>query len=525
MIKVFLLLSLFLTRFVGLNWGYPYLFHPDENNISSSLLQLSCRDLQTTGLSECFNPHFYAYGQLPIYLGRVVLSLLELFFQTPENRAVGASFALRLISALASVLTAGVLYRWLKQEFVKEWPALVGVMLYIFSPIFIQFAHFGTTESLLLLLFVSLLYLRNRNLLSGFLIGLSGAIKLSALILAIVPLLQLFQGAKFSLSKEKWKGLFLSGLSAILTFVLFTPHYWLNFAAFSQSLAYEAGVASGSLRVFYTEQFKETVPLLFTLRAILPYALGWGQLILAIIGSLVALIQKRLRLLFVFSILLGYQLMLYAQWARFWLYLYPLFLYFATLSLVELRRVSTRFFGFVVLFLTLGQILTGLAFFSIYLKEDSRLSAAAYLLKRAPKEAVIAAESANVVDLSLRGFWPNYYSNYLYDIETNPALRQKVFKILAKADYVVVDSRRVFRNYSCFYFVKGKLKEEASCSKTKRYSFIGRYYSLLFNSGKFRLVATFSSFPELGKWYWEDENAEETISVFDHPVVRIYQRK
>ena len=46
-------------RFYNLNWGAPYYFHPDERNIASSVTQLHFPDQ--------INPHFFAYGSLPIY--------------------------------------------------------------------------------------------------------------------------------------------------------------------------------------------------------------------------------------------------------------------------------------------------------------------------------------------------------------------------------------------------------------------------------------------------------------------------
>ena len=47
-------------RFYNLNWGSPFYFHPDERNIASAVTQLVFPDQM--------NPHFFAYGSLPIYL-------------------------------------------------------------------------------------------------------------------------------------------------------------------------------------------------------------------------------------------------------------------------------------------------------------------------------------------------------------------------------------------------------------------------------------------------------------------------
>jgi len=56
-----------------------------------------------------------------------------------------------------------------------------------------------------------------------------------------------------------------------------------------------------------------------------------------------------------------------------------------------------------------------------------------------------------------------------------------------------------------------------------------RYYNLLY-SGElgFEKVAEITSFPQLviGRWslVFPDEDVEETATVFDHPVIRIYKK-
>src|SRR6185437_14005918 len=46
-------------HFYNLNWGAPFYFHPDERNIASAVSQLQ--------FPHQMNPHFFAYGSLPIY--------------------------------------------------------------------------------------------------------------------------------------------------------------------------------------------------------------------------------------------------------------------------------------------------------------------------------------------------------------------------------------------------------------------------------------------------------------------------
>ena len=47
------------VRVVGLDFDQNHFFHPDERAIGEAILQLSFRPLQ-------LNPHFFAYGSLPV---------------------------------------------------------------------------------------------------------------------------------------------------------------------------------------------------------------------------------------------------------------------------------------------------------------------------------------------------------------------------------------------------------------------------------------------------------------------------
>ena len=76
-------------------------------------------------------------------------------------------------------------------------------------------------------------------------------------------------------------------------------------------------------------------------------------------------------------------------------------------------------------------------------------------------------------------------------------------------------SRRLFKNYP---------------SLAKQYPIVTKYYQLLFSGALgFEKVAEISSFPQFTFFNYKlaifpDEDAEETFTVFDHPVIRIYKK-
>ena len=57
------------VRLAHIQWDQGHFFHPDERAVANAVLQLSFKPLQ-------LNPHFFAYGSLPIYLTKITSTLL-----------------------------------------------------------------------------------------------------------------------------------------------------------------------------------------------------------------------------------------------------------------------------------------------------------------------------------------------------------------------------------------------------------------------------------------------------------------
>ena len=180
------------TRFVGLDWGLPYPMHPDERNMANAVQQLHCEISSRPNrnqISNCFNPHFYAYGQFPLYLSYFGIQTAHILSGVgKEITFEEATMTLRMISAMASILNVFVLLKIimffiskLKSQRSKphlkgqnlnkflnlscrfefctlNFELMIGFLLFIFSPYFIQFSHFGTTESLLMLFYSLIVY-------------------------------------------------------------------------------------------------------------------------------------------------------------------------------------------------------------------------------------------------------------------------------------------------------------------------------------------------------------------------------
>ncbi len=206
LIPLFLLTVTLLTRFCFLNWGNGYFFNPDENNMATSIVKM---DLSN------FNPNFFAYGQFPLFLT---------FLTTPWHNFSNIILTLRFWSATFSALSIYFFYLISQIIFKSKKISFIFTLLLIFTPGLIQLAHFGTTESILIFVFSSNLFLslkyyqrqKKRYLLFSILFSAIGfASKITAIFFTLPIYLCLF----FIFLKDKKISKFISAF-LIFTFAL-----------------------------------------------------------------------------------------------------------------------------------------------------------------------------------------------------------------------------------------------------------------------------------------------------------------
>ena len=513
------------TRFVNLSWGLPFPFHPDERNLANAVQSLSCdTGSMIYDLRSCFNPHFFAYGQFPIYLSYLIVLLSRVVTRIAgEIRFEEAVMALRFISALASLATAYFSFKILKRFIPNTRYSILYTIPIILSPALIQFAHFGTTESLLMLFFTWLILLciqlEDRSPLRndvysiyiwiGVVTGLAIATKVSSLLFAVVPFITIISSHPLKAKESRYERFWLIfnelvfvGFVTGATAILFSPYNLISWKEFTSSIEYESMVASGKALVFYTRTFTDSAPVLFQFQKVFPYALGWPVFV-AFIAGFIFLPWKRnyntLRMAFVLYFLPT--AFLYTKWTRFMAPILPLMVLIAALLASKLPKKL----GYFVCILLITQ---GLMFLKIYIVQDVRFQASEWMAKNIPKNSYILQETANVVDLPVFPLsskfqvmgYKNISFNY-YELDADKKLQEDLRKHLRKVDYIIIPSRRIFKNHS-----------------RDKYPVLSKYYDDLF-SGKlgFTKVVEFKVL--------EDEDAEETWTVFDHPVVRIYKRR
>jgi len=514
---VFAFILLIVTRLIGIRWGgETNFFNPDENNMASAITRFSSPDL---------NPHFFAYGQFPLYLTYYsIIATTKIFTgQTIETVSYPqAIYGLRLWSAIFAIVSIFILYKVARLVFENRRIPLIFLYLLIFNPGLIQVAHFGTTESLLILVFVINIYIAIKIihstrlkrtaellLLGGICTGIGLASKISSFIfLGPILLSVLFI---FPKSAFKLKLILLTQLSILVSlflFVIFSPYNLIDHQDFLSTMNYETSVATGKSDVFYTRQFINTPPYIFQLSKIFPYTNGLVVYLFSLFG-LSALIfgfkklsspQKQIWFCLLISCLVYFLYFgqLYTKWTRFMSPIFFIFPLFASIFIARFRHPRP------ILLLTVLSSLSGIIFLHQYCIPDVRLTATKYLNSHIPAEKTILSEAGNVVNLPLSG--NNSVINFdFYSYDADSKLPRELASKLVDIDYILVPSRRMFKNQTA-----------------PQFPYSSKYYQALFQ-GQLGFIEITKIKP-LSDLFLNEENAEETWSVFDRPTVRVFQK-
>jgi hypothetical protein len=516
-------------RFYKLNWGENFFFHPDEYHIAAAVERLS--------FPTNLNPELFSYGSFTVYLiyfSRLLLSLFNPSFENLNPFLLG-----RFFSAFFSTLTIINVYLISKRLFKNEKIVLISTFLTSLIPGSIQQAHFATPESTLsffltLSVYLWIRWIEERKMwiifLSAFSLGLASATKITGALISPVLFVLPFVPGKNSI-KHFLKNLTISFFlidTFFVSFFLAFPYGILDFPGLRNSMNYEGSVAFGKLMVFYTRQFINTKPFIFQFTKILPFALGWGILIFSTLGIIIIGVRiltnfikrkpldyKYLILLLSFFLFFIPNAILFAKWTRFINPTFPIFCIFTAFFIQEIsnipksNKIKNILTGITELIILVPTLIWSLMFFSIYTNKDVRVTSNDWINKNVPQNSLILTETGNTLEVPLGGNYRKIPFDF-YNLENDSKLKDQLIQYLVSSDYFIVQSRRIFMNHQRL---------------SNQFPLTSNFYNLLF-SGKlgFEKVKEFDSFPKLGSLEIDDESAEETWSVFDHPVIRIYKK-
>lgn len=532
-------------RIYNLDWGSPFYFHPDERNIASSISQIY--------FPNQLNPNFFAYGSLPIYVNYKLGVIQNIIASiTSDIDIFKVSFEQAIINGriISTILSTGVIFLIYKitRLFVSPKWSLLSAFLTSLSIGLIQYAHFGTFETYLtffslLLLLCLLKFIQTKKfiyyLFTSIIVGMLCAIKVSSFILLPLPLLALVlifkERNKTFILKKLRKLIFpllLHSLVLILItigiFIISNPFTFLDWVSFRNSMQYESAVALGTLPVFYTGSFANTIPGIFHLLNIYPFVLNPVIAVLFVPAVLYlflyAVLKRQSEYLFIVVFLLFLlipQLIFYVKWTRYIIPTLPVIYLCLVLSLHTVLNKSflklntyIRYSLHLLLFLIISSSFVWSLIFvnQVYVKPDTRVEAAQFLSDKFSSETPILSE---VYDLGIIPF--NYHFNNIslfnfYDLEHDPSLNSRLEDIISENEILILPSQRI---------IKSRLENPETFPNGYE------FYNSLNNNPKYRLIYK----TECDVWckilYLGDPiyGIEDTINVFDRPTVIIYKIK
>lgn len=511
-ILFFILLLAAYLRFTKLNWDQNSNYHPDERNLAAAVSRL---DWPVKN-----NPEFYAYNGLPIFIIEITSEVVAEINKDPDWLTDWGKINLiaRSYSAFYSWLSVLVFYLLAKKIFKKNQTVLLSSLLFATTVGLIQYAHYGVTESLLVLevLALSLFSVRFMEkkkiydlISSAIILGLSLGTKTSAITFAIIPGLAILLSSG-SFLKVYYRSLLLLILAGLI-FYLSSPNTFLHLNKFLESMRYEGGVVRGTLRVPYTMQFTDTPIYLFQLKNLLWQS---SPLVMALFAVGIFVFGKNFKQhkllwpLLLFSLLYFlYVGSWFTKFIRYMLPIVPAIILLAGLAFETLKNKKWR--SVLLLFLVLSNLFWAFAYLQVFQKTSSRIVASDWIYQTIPNGSTLLTEHWDD-GLPSKGRPDIHYNQLkldLYDEDSSQKVK-KLAETLTAGDYLFITSKRLYK----------------SIPRNPNYPLTTEYYRLLF-AGElgYQKIAEFSSYPQLLGITIKDDAAEETFQVYDHPVIMIFE--
>jgi YYY domain-containing protein len=520
----------------------------------------------------------YTYGHFPLYTLVLTASAVQKLAPVAESLHLpqplvqgmaeaqtmdGYAYIGRFLVALADTLTIFLVFL-LGRRLYGAWAGLLAAAFSAFTVLQIQLAHFfavdpvSTTFTLLALYGAILMYDRGRPgaaVLTGVGIGLAVSSKYSALPIVAAPLVAVVLSVKHMGPEEReagvrlaFRNLVIAGLVSFIVFAVTSPFVFLDFQNFWQAVVKEQGdMVSGVADLPFTRQYRGTPAYWYFIVQQLRWGMGWPLGLLAFAGLAWVLVRALRRSLGAGEWIVLSWVILYfgptglflAKFMRYMVPVVPLFVLFGA-GLVA-RSKSEPFgqspdqpalpsspsrFAFyvsrikiaVAVVALLGAVIWSLAFVNgVYGTPHTWVTASRWVYQNIPDGSCIAVEhweEGFPRDLGEPGMSPGAHDYRqpllpMYEEDT----RQKFETLrdtLQGCDYIALASNRLWRTIP-------KLPQ--------RYPMSTRYYQALFDGELgFEQIYTLTTPPRLGPLVIDDQSADESFTVYDHPRPIIFKK-
>jgi hypothetical protein len=601
-------------RFYGMVWDGGMLFHPDERHIlvvANGIAFPPLREWHTLLRPESpWNPQFFAYGSLPIYLLRIMADLAGQF--EPSLATLQSSYLVgRTLSALFDLGSVALVFR-LGYRLYSARVGLLAAALTAVTVLHVQLAHFFAVDTMLaflVLLTVDLAISLTdeptmwRGVGVGGAWGAALATKVSAAplglavavawVLGAVRRAARSQGARagrqdrsFALGtatvdtpsehsadpcppktarRRLWtftlRGMVVTGVAALVTFVLCEPYAVIDAVTFVTDVAQESQMARGTYDIPYTRQFIGTLPYVYPIQQAIVWSMGVPLGVTGFIALAVATVRGALAvaarswrqagdLLVPLAWVLPYLAIVggfHAKFLRYLLPILPFLALWAAWMLVGLldagRQRFARALGWGALIIVVGgSSLYALGYLNVYSETHPWIQTTAWLCTNLPAGSHISVEhwddTLPLVQATgeLRCAWQHRLSKLAVYDRDDEAKLEMLLSALEGNDYIVLASNRLYNTIP-------RLPE--------RYPLTSRYYQLLLGEELgFELVYSAATYPRvLGVDLVHDTfrepdlpkpallrraesqrralvlgRADESYSVYDHPLTMVFRK-
>ncbi len=548
-------------RFYNLAWGAPYYhFHIDEHFV------LGPADSMHRSMREAVMwPKFFMYSPLLMYLVKILRTAYEAAAHPLDlsmaRDAVVYTVLGRSISAAFGTATIPVVY-FIARRLAGRLAGLLAAALMACAVIHVRDSHFATTDVSLTLccalaLLASLRIAERGDLRSlvgaGLAFGCAVLFKYpGAFVLGVIGLAYLLAPGRPATVRPlgAWVRWGLRGTIPIVvgvgTFLLLDPlvfQYWDKFQ--SDLKTWVVDPITGVTKPIWTAQFADvTYPTLYWFTNLVWWGVG-PALEVAGIAGIAWLIWRRDRLALVAA---SFPVLYYlaaapnnsAPMIRYVIPLCPALAVGAGVLCADwLRRGwSPLLARAVTAFVVAATALYAVAYMNVFRQPDARLAASRWLLQRVPEGSTILVEpSHNTPPMGSYLTSPDFYRDYvlwgdrnghgerrdyyhLFTLDTyrflyNPGVSDQtrteyINSRLRLADYMVIDD-----TFLQFY----QHLPESTHRVPKQY-----YDDLFAGRLGFRLMRSFKVYPSIFGMSINDDAAELSFRLFDHPRVFVFQR-
>ena len=527
----------------------------------------------------------YTYGHFPLYvlvlIGHLLHALAPGFaqlgapsafvdFLAEANTVSGFLVIGRGITALFDVGSVALVFL-IARKLYGAWAGLLAAALSAFTVLQIQLAHFFAVDPIsamfvLLALYGAMLMAERDSggpaLLTGIAVGLAVASKFSALPVVAAPFVATLavwlapRGEGDDRAARQVRAVFNLALTYVAAFVAFavtSPYVFLDFNAFLLAVVHEQGaMVRGVADMPFTRQYRGTLPYIYFIEQQVRWGMGWLLGLVGFAGAGWTIVRALFRRVQVGEIILlswfipyfGFTGLFLAKFMRYMSPVVPLLTILGTGMLVSLYRwgasqtvyandvaltsapPSHNLLRQVARILALGLILLTLAVTAfwtaafvhgVYGGEHTWVQASRWIYANVPDGSVLGLEHWDdnlPFGLSEEGANIGAHRYRIVEFPMYEDDTQAKYELLKsrvrEVDYIILASNRLYRTIPRL---------------PQRYPMSTRYYQALFSGALgFEKVAEFTSYPRLGPFVFNDDSADESFTVYDHPKPLIFKK-